>query len=225
MMGTQHKVVGIGFGLATALYAAEVMNEPGPAIVALATSTVGCMLPDMDHDRTKIGRKRKLVTDITSKAMTILSVLAIVGLGTVITATAVGMINSNVNLTTLITGLIGLIGFLIIAKWVGNTDTVKWMCKHRGFMHTLIPQILMILVAFSSDLNYWQFAWLGLAIGYGSHLLADMLTVEGCPILWPLSRHNIRILKLKTINKTTWLAALALAALPIVVVYYISKGI
>lgn len=225
MMGTQHKMVGVGFGLASALYIAEAMNQPGPAIIALATSTVGCMLPDIDHDMTKIGRKRKVITKLTSGMLTTLVVVGIVLIAAIVVAITIGMMSANTNMTTLLVGLCGIVGFGILYKILRNTDTVKWMCHHRGFMHTLMPLLLIVIMMFASDMDYWFYGWLGLGIGYASHLLADMLTVEGCPILWPASRASIRILKLKTKNKSTWIAALLLAALPCVVVFYLVRGI
>ena len=70
MMGTQHKVVGIGFGIATALYVAEGLGEPAPAMLSMAAATVGSMLPDIDHDRSRIGRKRKLQVPFATRYRT-----------------------------------------------------------------------------------------------------------------------------------------------------------
>ena len=219
MMGIQHKVVGIGFGIATAIYMAEGLGEPGPAIIALGASTIGCMLPDIDHDNSKIGRKRKVVTDITSRLTSIVAIGAILALAGILAGTAVGMVHSNTDPTMLITGLLGLIGFVLFASKAKNSKTFQWMTHHRGFMHTLIPPALIALLIFASDMKYWRAGTIGLCIGYLSHLLADMLTIEGCPVLWPLTKKNIRFLKLKTKNASTWIAAVLLAALPCVIVF------
>lgn len=219
MMGVQHKTVGIGFGIATAMYIAEVMEQPAPGIIALGACVVGSMVPDIDHDRTKIGSKRKVVTDIASKLTTTAIIVIIVVLGILITAVSIGLIKSNLNLTELTLAFVLAIGFFIIRKLVTNSNTFKWMTKHRGLMHTLIPPAILFIAADASSFIYWNTFFAGACIGYLSHLLADMLTVEGCPILWPIYKGNIRILKLKTKNASTWIAAVILAVLPVIAVY------
>lgn len=219
MMGVQHKTVGIGFGFATAMYIAEVMEQPAPAIIALGACVAGSMLPDIDHDRTKIGRKRKVVTDIAGKLTTTAIVAIIAVLGILIVAVSVGLINSNLDMTELLIALVLVIGFIFVRKFIANSNTYKWMTKHRGLMHTLIPPAILFIAADASSFIYWNTFFMGACVGYLSHLLADMLTVEGCPILWPIYKGNIRILKLKTKNASTWIAAIILAILPVVAVY------
>lgn len=224
MMGVQHKAVGIGFGIATALYVAEGLGEPAPAMLSLVASTVGCMLPDIDHDMSKIGRKRKLVTDTLNK-LTSTTVLGMVVIAAVILiAFSIGMVNVGIDLTTVMIAFCGGLLFMGVRSYMMNSKTFKWLMKHRGFMHTLIPPALILLMASASEFVYWRFTFFGLGIGYLSHLLADMLTVEGCPILFPLSKANIRLLKLKTKNFSTWIAALALAGAPVVLVILYLEG-
>lgn len=218
MMGVQHKAVGIGFGIATALYVAEGLGEPAPAMLSLAASTIGCMLPDIDHDRSRIGRKRKFVTDILGKLTSTGIIVALVVMVVIISALSIGMINVGIDMTTALVALAGIVGFMILRNVLSKSQTMRWLTKHRGFMHTLIPVALIFLMASASQFVYWRFTFVGLGIGYTSHLFADMLTVEGCPILFPLSKTNIRFLKLKTKNFSTWIAALLLAVLPILLV-------
>lgn len=224
MMGVQHKAVGIGFGIATALYVAEGLGEPAPAMLSLAASTVGCMLPDIDHDMSKIGRKRKFVTNMLSK-LTNTAILGIVAIAAVILiAFSIGMVQVGIDITMVLIALGGGVMFMGLRGYLMNNKTVKWLTKHRGFMHTLILPILIFIMAGASSFVYWRFTFVGLGVGYVSHLLADMLTVEGCPILFPLSKSNIRFLKLKTKNFSTWIAALALAGAPVVLVILYLEG-
>ena len=218
MMGVQHKAVGIGFGLASSMYLAEALEAPAPAVLAFATCVAGSMLPDIDHDKTKIGRKRKFATDLLSK-LTTSAIMAIIAVGTIIiVALSVGMINVGISLEQVALAVILALAFIVVRKMISKSSTFKWMTKHRGLMHTLIPPIIIFIAAGASDFIYWCSAFIGLGIGYVSHLLADMLTVEGCPVLWPIYKGNIRLLKLKTKNASTWLAAIALAALPVVLI-------
>lgn len=225
MMGTQHKVVGIGFGIATALYVAEGLGEPAPAMLSMAAATVGCMLPDIDHDRSRIGRKRKFVTSLLGKltkaSIGILMVVTI--LLTVLLY--MGLLSINLDMSKLIISLGGLIVVVIFAKVAQKTESVRWLTKHRGLMHTLIPPASILFASSASANAYWRFTFLGLGIGYLSHLLADMLTVEGCPILFPLTKNNKRFLKLKTKNKSTWIAAIALAIVPICLMIMLLGGV
>lgn len=225
MMGVQHKTVGIGFGIATALYVAEGLGEPAPAIISLATATIGCMLPDIDHDKTKIGRKRKLVTDVLGK-LTTTAILGIIGVSAVLVALlSVGVVNAGIDIYSVGIALVGGILFIGARNFMQNNKTVRWLTKHRGFMHTAILPILIFIMANASEFVYWRFSFVGLGVGYVSHLLADMLTVEGCPVLWPISKSNIRFLKLKTKNASTWLAAFVLAAAPVLIMIAYLEGI
>lgn len=225
MMGAQHKVVGIGFGVATAIYMAEYLQRPGPAMVALGGSVIGCMLPDIDHDRSKIGSKRKVVTNIASRVTTTIVVVGIIVCAALIFAISYGLVNSNINPATLLTGLVGLIAFMLARAFLSKSEAVKWMTHHRGLMHTLVPPALIFMLSMSSDFSYWQGFFIGMTIGYLSHLLADSITVEGCPLLWPFTKKNIHIIfKLKTKDKSTWIAAYILAVLPCVIMYFLTGG-
>jgi inner membrane protein len=71
-------------------------------------------------------------------------------------------------------------GVMAIACWL----LVAALSKHRGITHSLIG------LAFAT---YAVHTWLGLygvifAVGYASHLFADMLTDRGVPLLWPLKQ-------------------------------------
>ncbi|WP_449240566.1 metal-dependent hydrolase [Desulfoscipio gibsoniae] len=69
-------------------------------------------------------------------------------------------------------------------------SAIKMTLGHRGPLHSLaaavalyilfqwyLPQVLPALIPY---VNHWIF-W-----GYTSHLLLDMLTPEGVPLLWPV---------------------------------------
>lgn len=226
MMGTQHKMVGVGFGIALSMYTSATRNDAF-SILALAGSTIGCMLPDIDHDKTQLGRRRAFVTRLSSKALT-----GIVSAGIVLaTATLLLMFyqmtrtGANTDTTKVVLVLVGLLAFSKLRSVVKNSNIFKWATKHRGLMHTLVMPALLFIAMSASSASIWYNTMLGLTVGYCSHLFADMLTVEGCPILFPLSMKNIRILKLKTKNKSTWLAAFLLAALPVFAMYLKFGGI
>lgn len=225
MMGVQHKTIGIGFGMALFMYSASVQQDPYAGL-ALVGSTIGCMLPDIDHDRTRIGRKRAFVTRVSGKVLT-----GFISAGIILaTAALVLMIiqmdkpGANTNFAQVLLVLTGFVMVLAIRKRINNSKTFKWMTKHRGLMHTLVIPAILVVATAASSAPVWMNTFLGLTVGYCSHLFADMLTVEGCPVLFPISMKNVRLLKLQTKNASTWLVAIIVAALPIIVMYKYTGG-
>ncbi|MEN3010302.1 MAG: metal-dependent hydrolase [Candidatus Bipolaricaulaceae bacterium] len=61
---------------------------------------------------------------------------------------------------------------------------------HRGPTHSLLG--LTLVAGAFAPLVLWHFwAWLALVIGYLSHLLLDMATLEGIPLLWPRDTRHV----------------------------------
>lgn len=80
-------------------------------------------------------------------------------------------------------------GSSYIASTLPDWD-IKLKLKHRGITHTLITSIVVsgitYLLTFSFPIS------IGLLIGYVSHLIGDMFTVSGVPILAPFSKKKFR---------------------------------
>lgn len=76
---------------------------------------------------------------------------------------------------------------------------------HRGFTHTILATLLVsysffLLAGIIPDSFrgfYFPFV-IGLSVGYASHLLLDMLTISGIPLLFPLSNQTFRLAKLRS---------------------------
>ena len=224
MTGKQHKVVGIGFGIAGALIMGKQLNDPYAILIA-PMSAIGSMLPDIDHDRTKLGRTRKAVTTITSKTVNILLVLGVILSAIVAILTMVGLRDYGISQTKILIVCGGLTLVIILKKFVVNSSTYKWSTKHRGLMHTLVMPVILYLASTASSFPLYRYSILGLFVGYCSHLFADMLTVEGCPILWPLTRKNIRLMKLKTKDKSCTTASRVVFVLTVALGLIISGGL
>ncbi len=62
--------------------------------------------------------------------------------------------------------------------------------KHRGFTHSIIGVLLFSFLTKELIAFNWisTISWYGLIIGYVSHLVADMLNVQGLPLLYPNQR-------------------------------------
>jgi membrane-bound metal-dependent hydrolase YbcI (DUF457 family) len=66
---------------------------------------------------------------------------------------------------------------------------------HRKITHSLVGLGLVTLLTFGA-VNTWHLGhWVAVSVllGWISHVVADMLTKEGCPLLWPISSHNFGI--------------------------------
>ena len=58
---------------------------------------------------------------------------------------------------------------------------LQWFTKHRGFLHSFIPALLLSLII--ASVSRW--AGFGFFIGYISHLFLDCLTKSGVKLFWP----------------------------------------
>ena len=66
---------------------------------------------------------------------------------------------------------------------------VAWIAGgHRGGTHSLLALALVTYAAWSAHVPgpYLR----AIAVGYASHLLADFLTGNGVPVLWPVDTHR-----------------------------------
>jgi len=70
---------------------------------------------------------------------------------------------------------------------------IKLHLKHRGVTHSLLALLLISLGAWYTMPLLLPYV----ALGYGSHLFLDFLTVWGIPILWPVQR-RFRLMRLST---------------------------
>ncbi|WP_063656812.1 metal-dependent hydrolase [Candidatus Arsenophonus triatominarum] len=61
------------------------------------------------------------------------------------------------------------------------------LCGHRGFTHSLLAWLLIMLLSTQLPNSYWLSDALVQAflLGYFSHLVGDMLTAKRIPFLWP----------------------------------------
>ena len=91
----------------------------------------------------------------------------------------------------LFSGLLNLIHK--ISKKLKMKRTQKFY-GHRGFMHSLVFWTLLCLLVFLVSKNeVLQVLTIGIFIGVLSHILLDVLTVSGVPILMPLTFKNFKI--------------------------------
>lgn len=58
---------------------------------------------------------------------------------------------------------------------------VSLISRHRGIFHGILMMAVLSLIVF----RFFPKFLLGFCIGYGAHLFADLLTVQGIMIFWP----------------------------------------
>ena len=86
----------------------------------------------------------------------------------------------------------------LAAKMLGPvTEAISWCVRtlfggHRKITHSLLGWAIVGVTVFA--LSHWLHVpyWIPAAImvGWASHILADMTTKVGCPLLWPGNKHN-----------------------------------
>lgn len=73
-------------------------------------------------------------------------------------------------------------------KWISLP--INHTFGHRGFTHSILAVIVYIIIFnfcfISSNIIIPIDAMHGMVLGYCSHILADMLTITGVPLFWPL---------------------------------------
>lgn len=190
MTGKSHKAIGTAAGAAIAIYG--IRQGDYALALALVTAPLAAMLPDIDHGSARIGKLRKLMANV---------VVTLAAVAVVIAAWIHGRLILENNTTLLMVGIGVVIPTFFLFKlsqtrWV--RDTWGFVTKHRGIMHTLIiPICAAIATIYIRDRNFLILTY-GFLAGYVSHILADCMTVKGCPVLFPVSKKNIKLLNIKT---------------------------
>jgi len=189
MTGKSHKAIGIATGVAFMVYGLRQGNTA--FLLGTVSAPLTAMLPDIDHGGSRIGKTRKMVANIVV-AILLVAVIAFAW-------TYSWYIDSY---RTLLFVLVVFASPIIMIFGISQTkfgrSTIGFITKHRGIMHTLLLPIFMFLsVGLINDI-YFQILILGACLGYFSHIIADCLTTNGCPVLFPISKRNISLLKIKT---------------------------
>ena len=167
MMGKTHKTIGIITGLAFSIYG--VLSGNSLYTLALVTAPLGAMLPDIDHNSTKLGRARKAIFGLIEKAVLLSIVIAF--LLFIMIGFSQGLI--FIYMVKAIFIIIPIIVCVICSQSEWARKKFKFFIKHRGIMHTLIVPLTILIGAKMNSYQVMNILLLGLAAGYLSHLVAD----------------------------------------------------
>lgn len=189
MTGKTHKAIGVAAGVAFSIYGIRHGNVA--AVLGMVAAPMAAMLPDIDHGGSRIGKTRKMVANLVVAAAIVAIVIAAWIYSSYIDS------YRTLILTLLIVAIPIALLFGISQTKFGRRN-IAFATKHRGIMHTLLlPFVMFFAVGFINEI-YFRILVLGATLGYLSHILADCFTVNGCPILFPITKKNISLLKIRT---------------------------
>lgn len=108
----------------------------------------------------------------------------------------------------------------MLSGWIPGAGLVSLFTRHRGITHSILfclalPVVVSFLMRSFIGVGIDGVLRLPLLCGMLSHLVADMLTPAGVPLLWPwranfkvLPTGLLRITKWAGLDFVTWLGAL-----------------
>jgi inner membrane protein len=207
MTGKTHKFIGIAAGAAAAYYGVTALDNPAHLFYLIACP-IGAMIPDVDHDSTKLGRSRKNITAAISTLFSSFALVAVI----FFLADAYQKQRLLPAIATILLILVPFALLVSLSKIKAVKKNLKFMVKHRGLMHTLILPACMFGAGFLVTEPTFKILLTGLNIGYITHIISDLLTVRGCPVLYPATKKNIKFMNIKTGSPGEYIAGLICAA-------------
>ena len=193
MHGYQHRRMGVAAGVGIVAY--SVLSDSSSAMALfMVTTPIGALLPDIDHDMSKMGKVRAKV--VTGIKIGITAGIIAAGISSYLSG---GIVNVILNVAFLL-GIVFLIHIVEKNKFIKKQ--LGFITKHRGIMHTLVPPMFIFASTFWTNNQFYDYLIYGLCIGYIVHLIGDMANKEGIPLLWPIVKNsNIRYMSIVT-NKS-----------------------
>lgn len=186
MMGRTHALSGLVLGAAAGQFVWH--SAPGYLAVGAAVTAGAAVLPDIDHPDASIARSFGFVTEAFAWIVEHISGGHRHGthsLAGVAAFTALAYAAEHYRQT--LPGKAGL-ALLLILVLAAGVRALK-IGGHFGDLLAIGAAVAMIVTGFGLAEVPWA-----VAVGAATHLLGDMLTDEGIPIAWPVSRHHVRLL-------------------------------
>lgn len=164
--------------IGTAAGIATVINFPMESgIILIGCSIFGSLVPDVDHPKSKLNQK---ILPVQNKFFKVF-VYLLIGAGLLYLETK---INSQA------------------LRILGITLIITGLSQHRGFTHSILGLIFYTSAVYLAVMQYGikeaEEIYIGFAIGYISHLLADFMTKGGIPIFYPFGKNISFPIAIKT---------------------------
>ncbi len=172
MTGKTHIAIGITAALAVS------SNQPVEnRLVLVLVSAISSLIPDLDHPKGKLNQKILLINNNFYRILFYLS------LGFVSTYLYYSM-EIKVFL------YLGIISFLI------------GISSHRGFTHSIIGFLISLTIIKLCMGNFGvEYIYTGFTIGYVLHIIADLFTIKGVKLFYPLKNNISLPIKIRTNSK------------------------
>jgi membrane-bound metal-dependent hydrolase YbcI (DUF457 family) len=186
MMGRTHALSGLVAGVAAGQFWWHL--DPAHLAVGAAVTAGAAVLPDVDHPDASVAETFGFVTKSFAWLIEHISgghrhgTHSLAGIAA-FTGAAYAAEHSRQTLG----GKIGL-GFLLVLALAAGIRALK-IGGHAGDLLAIAGAAAML----GSGFGVARIPW-AIAVGTATHLAGDMLTNEGIPIAWPLSRQHFRLL-------------------------------
>lgn len=221
MQGKTHRYGGLALGAVASLVTIGSIKGID-TVFFMGTFLTGCalgsLIPDLDHRHSELSKKVKPLGMVVSSvckhrgfthtglacfAVTLICLfldflVANINIGTYDWGTSfiIGVIFTGIIMSV----LVGLIKFTHIKK----LNRVRFN-KEKMLIVTIV--VLGLTTLFADILvNYIGYYIIGIAVGYISHLLVDMLTVSGVPLMYPYTNKMYRLATLTTGEDDKWVS-------------------
>ncbi|MBU5255558.1 metal-dependent hydrolase [Tissierella praeacuta] len=172
MTGKTHIAIGITAALAVS------SNQPVEnRLILVLVSAISSLIPDLDHPKGKLNQKILLINNNFYRILFYLSL---------------GFISIYLYYLMEIKAFLylGIISFLI------------GISSHRGFTHSIIGFLISLTIIKLCMGNFGvEYIYTGFTIGYVLHILADLFTIKGVKLFYPLKNNISFPIKIRTNSK------------------------
>lgn len=212
MMGRTHATSGAVLALATMplLRKYGLSADPWSSVTYTIAAAGGAMLPDFDHRKATIAQTFGPITKGLAVVVEKLSgghrngthsILGIIAF----TALAYGINNAVVILNYFHVENAALISRIIMGVWITFLLAVISATFHLeasdiGFVHLMVCAVGGLVIVGVSIIHTFPFDVLpwAVAVGVTAHILGDMLTKQGCPLIWPIIGTRFKVANFTT---------------------------
>ena len=173
MTGKTHVAIGVATALTLSLD-----KSPENLIILVLASSLGSLVPDLDHPKAKLNQK------LLWKNNKIYKTLFFIALGSIFM-----FLYFSKNIKPLL--IISVVFFLL------------GISSHRGFTHSILGFLASIYMVRIGTLKYnLPFIYYGFMLGYILHLVADFFTPMGIKLFYPLNVNVSSPITIRTNSKT-----------------------
>ena len=160
MVGKTHMIIGAAAGLGTCVIAGIT-----PTLAIIAASTLGALIPDIDHHNSKIS-----TANVFTKA--------------------ISWIVRKVILPT-VAFILNLIAHVFNKTGLPFSEA---KATHRGPLTHSILGVIFLSLFFLPIVAISPIVFVFIVVGMLSHIVADMFNPEGAPVLYPMTSNKINAL-------------------------------